>query len=287
MQHLHPGRSEGGCGSSDRLVEPACALGSPGHQQRRPVRVEPEELATLSPQCRAVERADHPADRQADVARVPQRGVREARGDLVGEPGTELVGDAGQRVALVHDQGQPPLARREVRRDGDVSAEPDHHVGLEPVDHLERGVPGCPHPARRAQQVGVRAAGQRDRRDQLEGVPRFRDHPRLQPARRAESGDLDVRHGSAQGIGGGEQRRGVAGGPAAGQQDPSRRRRTVHQPRLERALPAEIAPGNALAGSLPPRRLRLRSAAAASGSARAKPTSRPRATSEGTSADPP
>ena len=73
VQHLHPGSGEGGRGRGDGLVEPACALGPPGHQQRRPVRVEPEGLARLGPQRRPVEGADHPADRQADVARVRQR----------------------------------------------------------------------------------------------------------------------------------------------------------------------------------------------------------------------
>ena len=177
----------------------------------------PKVGAGLGAQRGPVEGGDHPADRQADVARVAQRGVGEARRDVPGEPDAELVGDARQRVALVHDQRQPAAPGGEVGRHRDVAAEPDDHVGADPVDHLERGLDRAAQPGRDPGRSALGRRGSRHRRDQLERVARLGDDPGLQAARGAQRGHLDARLETAQRVGGGEQRGGVPRGAPAGE----------------------------------------------------------------------
>ena len=243
------------------------------------------------------------------VQGVRQVGAGEAGGDVRGEPGAELVGDArAARCPRAPPAGAcgggrrgTPAPRRSRRSRPPRRAAP----GRSPRASLTE----VAQPARRAQQVGVQPARQRHRRDQLERVARRRDHPGLQPAGRAQGDDLDVGGQPAQRVGGGEQRRGVPGGATTGEQDPRRRAPTPRRSRPSTAprgrgscagragagragaggagATGARAPGRTALGAAERDRRRSCSAAAASGSGRANPTSRPSATSEGTSAEPP
>jgi hypothetical protein len=64
------------------LVEAAGALRAAGDQQRGQVGVEPERRAGLGPGGRPVQGGDGAAQRDADVAGVPQLAVRRGDGDL-------------------------------------------------------------------------------------------------------------------------------------------------------------------------------------------------------------
>ena len=197
----------------------AGALRAAGHQQRRAVGVEAEELPGLGPQRGPVELADHPADRQPDVRRLRQLRVREADRDHVGDPGTGLVGQAGQGVLLVHDERQLAAAGGEVGRHRDVAAVADHHVRADPVEDRHRLLDRAPQPAGDPQQVGVGAPRHRHRRDQLQRVAGLGHHAVLQAPGRAEAGDLHGRVEAPQGVGGREQGRGVASGATTGKKD--------------------------------------------------------------------
>ena len=101
-----PAAASAGAAPDDRLVEPARALRAAGHQQRGAVGVEPEERAGLVATRGPVQARDHRADRQADVLRPRQRGVGEAHARPASATrAPDLVGQAGQRVLLVHDEG--------------------------------------------------------------------------------------------------------------------------------------------------------------------------------------
>src|SRR4029077_11237507 len=99
--------------------------------------------------------------------------------------------------------------------------------------------------------------------------------PVLESPRRAERGDLDRGIAAAQGVGGGEQWRGVAGRAPAGEEHAHYFARVA---RVARALTPERPR---------PRRRRSRSSRAAAGSCRANEIRRPIETSSGTSEDPP
>ena len=232
-------------------------------------KVRPRLVAQRGP----VERGDHPADRQPDVRARARSGVS---GKLVAtwsvNRAPSLFAMPGSALPSCTTIGTLPPAGREVGRHRDVAAEADHHVGADPVDDLQGGLDRAAQPGRDPEQVGARAARQRHRRDQLERVARLGDDPALEPARGAERGDLDAGVETAQGVGGGEQRGGVPRRSAPGQQDLHRMRLVV----LLEVTPAEER-----------RRRRSRRAALAPGSERANETSRPSATSEGSSAEPP
>ncbi len=219
MQHLDPGGSQRRLCRRDGVVEPARALGAAGDQQGGRVRSQAEPAPRLLAQGGPVQRGDHPPDRQADVTGSGQRCVREADRDGPGQPRPQLVRDAGHGVALVHHERQASPARGQVGRHGDVAAVADHHVGAHPVDHVEGGAHRPEQPGRHLDQVRRGAARERHRRDQLQRVAGFGDHPLLQPLRGAQRGHLDAGIDPGQGVGGGEQRRGVTRRPAPGKQN--------------------------------------------------------------------
>ena len=276
VHHLHAGVEQRTGGARDGVVDPPRALRAAGHQQRRPLLVEPERAPRLGPGGGAIESGDAAADGQPGVGGVPQRGVREARRDVAGQPGTEAIRQARKGVALVHDQRQPTPPGRQVGRHGDVAAEADHDVGPHPVEDLAGGPDRRAQPARHPQQVDRGPAWQRHRRHQLERVARLRHHPGLQPAGRAQRGDLDVVDQAAQRVGRGQQRVGVSGGAPAGEQDADGHRRP----------PRAWVPRRRGSRSRRCRRC-ARSAARAPGSVVANASSMPRAISVGSNADPP
>ena len=222
VQHLDARLGQRGRGRGHRLVEPARALGASGDQQRGAVRVEPERRPRLGAQRGPVQPGDQGADRQTDVLGPAQRGVGEADRDPVGDPGAGPVGQAGQRVLLVHDQRQSAATGREVDGHRDVAAVADDDVRIDPVEHRVGRPDRGAQPARHPQQVHGRLAGQRHGRDELERVAGGGDHAVLQPAGRAQAGHLGVRGDPAQRVGGRQQRRGVAGGTAACEEDAHR-----------------------------------------------------------------
>ena len=146
VQHLDAGVGEVVGGSGHREVDATGALGATRDEERGPVGLEAEVLAGLVAHRRPVEAGDLPADRQADVGGVRQVGAREAGGDVLGEPRAQLVGDAGDRVALVHDDGHVPAPGHQVGRHRDVAAEADHDVGTDAVEDVGRW-PWRPCPA--------------------------------------------------------------------------------------------------------------------------------------------
>jgi len=95
---------------------------------------------------------------------------------------------------------------------------------MDPVDDRQRLAHGTAQPPGHPEQVGVEAAWQRDRRDQLERVTGLRHHPGLEAAGRAQAGDLDAGLEADQGVGSGQERGGVAGGSTTGEQDAHRTR---------------------------------------------------------------
>jgi hypothetical protein len=220
VQYLDTGVGERGGGRRNRGVQPQRALGAAGHEERREIRVEPEGGPALGAQRGAVERRDHPPDGESGEDRMRESRCRKAGRDVPCEPGAELVRDAGERVALVDDQGKPSPARSQIRRHRHVATEPDDHVGAHPVEHGDRLAHRVAQPAGREEQVGVHTPRQRHRGHQLQRVAGCRDQRRLESARSAQAGDLQVRVAPSQRVGGGEQRGGVPRSAAAGQQHP-------------------------------------------------------------------
>ena len=183
------------------------------------------------------------------------------------DPGAGLVGQAGQRrsargpraAACGGGRRGRPASRRSRRSRRPRRAGPGRGP---PASRLTAPRSRAGHP----EQVGVGPARQRHRRDQLERVAGLRDHAVLQAARRAQAGDLDGRVEPAQGVGGREQGRGVAGGATAGEENahrdqpragssgrgagagqpaPRRRRRAVATARRQRAGRLGLAAGEA------------------------------------------
>ncbi len=222
----------------------------PGDQQHGQVRAQPERRERLVAQSRPVEGRDHPSDRQPDVRRVPEQGVREGGGDVLGEPGAQLVGDAGQHVALVHDQRDVPLPGGEVRGHRDEPAEAADDVGPDPVDHVERRAPRGAEATGQPGQVGVGAARQRHAGHELQRVAGGGDELGLDPLARAQTGDLDAGRESLQCVGRREQRGGVAGRAPSREQDPHRA--TVPDRRRGRPSRRCCGPSSAGRGRGPP-----------------------------------
>jgi len=113
----------------------------------------------------------------------------------------------------------PAASRRQVGRQGDVSAEADHHVGRRLVHHRAGLTDRLAHPPGQPQQVGAEPPGQRHRSDQLQPIAALTDQSGLQTPRRAQRGDRDGGQQLAQRVG--DRQRGfhMPGGPATGQHD--------------------------------------------------------------------
>jgi hypothetical protein len=112
-----------------------------------------------------------------------------------------------------------PAPRRQIRRQRNVSAEPDDHVGVDVVEHRTGLSDRPPHPQRQPHQVTRRLAGQRDRCDQLEVVAAFGNEPGLESTLRTERGDPHIRVKRGQGVGHGHCGFDVPRGAAAGEED--------------------------------------------------------------------
>ena len=218
VEHLHAGGGEVGGRTGDGGVDAGGTLRAAGHQQRGEVVAQAEGRQRLGAEGGPVEGGDEAPDRQARPHRVRQVRVGEAGRHVVGHPGTEPVGDAGHRVALVDHDRHAALAGGEVGRHRHVAAEADDDVGADAVDHLEGGGPRGAQPGRRTQQVGAGTPRKGHPRHVLERQPGLGHEARLEALTRAEAGDLGRGVEPSEGVGRGEQGRGVAGGTAAGEE---------------------------------------------------------------------
>ena len=196
------GRGHGG------QVERPGTLRAAEDEQGGPVGVEPELGAGRSPVRRPVQGADRRPQGHAHVLALVQR--RAGHGDRHpgGEPGTDPVGQAGQRVLLVHHDRDTGAPGGEVRRQGHVPAEPDDDVRGDLVEHGTGVGDRPPYPAGHAEQVEGRLARQRHRRDQAQVVAAGRYEAGLHAAGGAQAGDPQRR--SRVGRAGAARRRGPA-----------------------------------------------------------------------------
>ena len=123
----------------------------------------------------------------------------------------EPVGDAGQRVRLVHHDRHLVSLGRQVRGRRHVPAEAHEHVRADPVQDGAHAVHRAGQPAGHGQQLRRHRPGQRHRRDQLKVIAAHRDEPGLQAARRAEARHLDAAVRLPQRVGKRESRLNITG----------------------------------------------------------------------------
>ena len=175
-----PGRRprRGARGRGHGLVEPAGALGAAGDQQRRPVRVEAEGARgprRAARPGRAWRSSGGSAARRSAAWRSGVSGKLVATWSVNRAP--SLLAMPGRALPSCTTIGSVPPAGGEVGRHRDVAAEADDDVGADPVDDLQGGLDRAAQPGRDPGQVGVGAARQRHRRDQLERVAGLGDDP--------------------------------------------------------------------------------------------------------------
>ena len=140
--------------------------------------------------------------------------MRAAGADPVRQPGT------GVGFVDHHRHAPPPpggAAGGQVRGQRHVSAEADHHVGVDLVQH-GAGLPnGAEYPQRQPGQITGGLAGQRHRRDQLKCVAALGHQRGFQTARSTQRGDADLRIQGDEGVGDGHRGFDMARCTAAGE----------------------------------------------------------------------
>ena len=192
VQDLHPGAPDRASGARQCPVERLSALRAAEDEQHRQVGPEPEVRPCLVAEREPVEVGDLPPDRQPQVPGVAQLGLRLPGEDVGGQVRAEPVGDAGERVGLVHHDGDIVPLGRQVGGRGHVAAEPDEHVGPHPVEDLPRGVHRAGQPPGDGQQLGRHRAGQRHGGDEFKVIAAQRHQAGLKAPLSAETGHLDA-----------------------------------------------------------------------------------------------
>ena len=131
VQHRDPGLDQPRQRRGDGGVQRPGALRAAEHQQHRAVGGQAEALAGGGPQGGTVQRGHRPPQRDPEHLRSRQPAAGHRGGDERGEPGADLVRQAGPGVRLVHDD-RHAAARGEVGGQRDVAAEPDDDVRVDP-----------------------------------------------------------------------------------------------------------------------------------------------------------
>ena len=234
------------------LVEALRAQRTAEHQQRQPVRVEPEDGARRGAVRSPVEAGDLRPQRQPGPHRVAQRSAREARPRPSGSAGRRAGWRSPGRLFCswtTIGTPRPPRrkvgrARRRSRRSRPRRRPPPRRSPLAPTPTAALRAAGQPQRLRR------RPARQRDPRDLVQPVSASRHQPRLDPASPCRAPARAVAGSSATEPVGERQQRGHVTGAAtrrrAGRSPTpaltSGSRRTLGSPRRrERALRAASA----------------------------------------------
>src|SRR5690606_18342530 len=118
------------------------------------------------------------------------------------------------------DDRYAPAPRRQVAGGGDVAAEADEHVGLDPVEDAAGDADRAGEPAGDGEELRCERAWQRYGRHELELVAAGGHQPGLQAPFGAEAGDPDRRVDLAWRIGKRQCRFDMAGRTAAGEDHP-------------------------------------------------------------------
>ncbi|MPM91405.1 hypothetical protein SDC9_138534 [bioreactor metagenome] len=150
---------------------------------------------------------------------MAQRGAGKGDGDPVGQPAGDLVGQPGDGVLLMDDDRHPQLPGRQVGGHRHVAAEADHDIGGVVLQDVPGLVDGAPQSVRDLGEIDGEPARERDRVDELEIETGRRHHPGLEPLGGADGHQPHPGLAFAEPVGGGDQRRGVAGGAAPGEHD--------------------------------------------------------------------
>ena len=198
MQHRDTGGGEIGSGGRHRAVDRDRPLRTAEHQQNPGVGVESEMLPGLFAHGGPVHAGDGRPQWHADHLGATQTGSRHRGEHPSGGARADPIGQSGAGVGLVDDDRHrsrtPATApRRQIGRDGDITAESNHHVGAGIIEH------GSGHQSQRITPVGHQSA--------------------LQSARGAQCSDSQRRIQCDQGIGNGHRRFNMPGGATAGQHD--------------------------------------------------------------------
>ena len=216
VQDLHPGGTQPANRAEEGVVQRLGPLRAPGHEQHGQIWAEAEVRPGLVAQREPVQLGDLAPDRDAQEGGVRQLGAGVTGEDMVGEPGAELVGQAGPRVRLVHHDRDVPAASRQVRRRRHVAAEADQHVRLYPVEHPRGRADGAGQPPGHREQPGSERARHGHGRDQREFVPAHRHEPGLQATLGAQADHHGAGVGLAKRISQRKRRFNMSGGSATG-----------------------------------------------------------------------
>ncbi|ETZ76664.1 putative beta-N-acetylglucosaminyltransferase [Mycobacteroides abscessus MAB_082312_2272] len=123
---------------------------------------------------------------------------------------------------------QRTAASRQIGGQGDVTAETDHDIGLNIVEHGAR-LPDRPaHPQRQPHQIAGEATRQRHRNDQFQVVTTIGNQPRLEAALGTQRGDPHRGINLAQRVGNRHGRLDVSRGAATGQHHRKRPKFITH-----------------------------------------------------------
>ena len=216
VQDLHPGGTQPADRAEQRAVQRLGPLRAPGHEQHGQIGAQAEVRPGLVAQREPVQLGDLAPDRDAEEGGVRQLGVGVTGKDVLGEPGAELVGQAGPRVRLVHHDRDVPAAGRQVGRRRHVAAEADQHVRLHPVEHPRGRADRAGQPPGHREQPGAERARHGDGRDQREFVPAHRHETGLQATFRAQADHHRPRVGRTERIAQRKRRFNMSGGSATG-----------------------------------------------------------------------
>ena len=107
--------------------------------------------SSARPHRRPIQAGYSRPERNADRHCVRQPDLLGRRVHVMGQPGCQSVGHSWAGIRLVHDDGQPRAAGRQIRRQRNVPAESHDHVGVRPDQHVSGHPDGIVHPTGHAQ----------------------------------------------------------------------------------------------------------------------------------------
>ena len=246
VQHLHTRREQVVQACGQDVVEPRRALRSAEHEEHRSIGAQAEIDPSGPAHRRSVQFADHPAQRQAELARPPDRSGDRAE-HQVGPPGGHPVGEARGRIGLVHDDPQAKGVRGPIGRKRGVAAEAHHRGGPELAQQLTGGARRTAQARADEQQVDRWSARHRHGRHGAKVVAARGDQRGLKTTGAADHGEHRLGHEFADGIGQVQRRFDVARRATRRKHDAGRVGRH-HRLRSEAAVDlrrmARLAPGS-------------------------------------------